>query len=872
MFNRKLLASALALLLSACGAGEDSTHKGAAADASQPADKDAASGPVVTGTAGNGTADSPWPQLKPAIARDPALEQRITDLMAKMTLEEKVGQLIQAEIKYATPEDVKKYHLGGILNGGGTYPNNDKFATPQDWLKLANAYYQASVDTSDGGVGIPVIWGSDAVHGHNNVIGATLFPHNIGLGAAHDPELLRRIGRATAEEVAVTGINWTFAPTVAVVRDDRWGRTYESYSEDPRIVGQYAGAMVEGIQGKVGSDGFLDGYHLVSATKHFIGDGGTGGVDRGDTRISEEELAKIHATGYITALQSGVQTVMASFNSWNGKRLHGNRHLLTDVLKGQLGFDGFVVGDWNGHRFVDGCTLESCPQAINAGLDMFMVPSDWKALYNNTLAQARSGEIPATRVDDAVRRILRVKMRAGLFDRNQPLAGKAGILGSAEHRAIAREAVRKSLVLLKNNEQLLPLNPHQKILVAGDGADNIGKQSGGWTISWQGTGNTRADFPGATSIYTGIKNAVDAAGGEAVLSEKGDFSGSTFRAGGKPDVAIVVFGENPYAEWHGDITSLEYQFGDKSDLALLKKLKAQGIPVASIFLSGRPLWVNREMNASNAFVAAWLPGSEGEGIADVVIAGADGKPRYDFTGKLSFSWPRDVHQTPLNVGDKDYDPLFAYGYGLTDEDQVQVANNLPENGESYAEGPLQDALLMVWRARPPWQLSIDEEGSAPVPVTGNMGSSGDDDNITVSAIDMVNQEDARLLEWKGLRRGSVSLRSEYPQDMSRYLDAGAALSMDVRVDREPGGEVFAALQCGPDCSVRLPLADSLRKLPLGKWSHLSIDLQCFAAKGADFGQVDTSFALDSTDSLAVALANIKYRIGAANDATLKCKG
>ncbi|WP_193161973.1 glycoside hydrolase family 3 protein [Microbulbifer hainanensis] len=850
MLNKKVITSAMVILLSACGA-EDKTAVSAAQEKDQ----------------------SPWPKLEPALPRDPALEQRVSDLLAKMTLEEKVGQLIQAEIKYATPEDVKKYHLGGVLNGGGTYPNNDKYATPQDWLKLANAYYQASTDTSVGGVGIPVIWGSDAVHGHNNVIGATLFPHNIGLGAAHDPELIRRIGRATAEEVAVTGINWTFAPTVAVVRDDRWGRTFESYSEDPRIVGEYARAMVEGIQGVAGTDAFLDGRHVVSATKHFIGDGGTrDGVDRGDTRISEEELARVHAAGYIAALQSGVQTVMASFNSWNGKRLHGNHHLLTDVLKDRLGFDGFVVGDWNGHRFVKGCSLDSCPQAINAGLDMFMVPSDWKPLYKNTLAQARSGEIPITRVDDAVRRILRVKMRAGLFDRNQPLAGKKGILGSAEHRAIAREAVRKSLVLLKNNDQLLPLNPQQKILVAGDGADNIGKQSGGWTISWQGTGNTRADFPGATSIYDGIKAAVSAGGGEAVLSENGDFSTNTFSSGGKPDVAVVVFGENPYAEWHGDITSLEYQFGNKRDLALLKNLKSQGIPVVSIFLSGRPLWVNREMNASDAFVAAWLPGSEGEGVADVIVADADGKPRYDFTGKLAFSWPKEVHQTPLNVGEDLYDPLFAYGYGLADEDSVQIADNLPENGESYADGPLRDALLMVWRARPPWQLSIDEEGNAPLAVSGNLGSSGDDDNITVAAIDMVNQEDARLLEWKGLRRGSVSLRAESPQDMHRYLDSGAALSMDIRVDREPNGKVYAGLQCGPDCSVALPLADALHKLPQGQWTHFSIDLRCFADRGADFAQVDTSFALDSEGALSLALANIKYQIGAADSATVQCGG
>lgn len=860
MPHKKMMAPAMAILLSACGAGDKT------ADPTE----DAAQARVAA------TDLSPWPKLEPALAKDPELENRVAALLEKMSLEEKIGQLIQAEIKYATPDDVKKYHLGSILNGGGTYPNNDKFATPEDWLALAEAYHAASMDTSDGGVTIPVLWGSDAVHGHNNVIGATLFPHNIGLGAANDPELIRRIGEATAREVAVTGIDWTFAPTVAVVRDDRWGRTFESYSEDPKIVGEYARAMVEGIQGDKTAEEFLGGHKLVSATKHFIGDGGTErGMDRGDTQVSEEELAEIHAAGYIAALDAGVQTVMASFNSWNGKRLHGHEHLLTDVLKDRLGFDGFVVGDWNGHRFVDGCTLESCPQAINAGLDMFMVPSDWKPLYENTLAQAKSGEISMSRIDDAVTRILRVKMRAGLFERNnprtKPLAGKAGILGSDAHRAIAREAVRKSLVLLKNNGGLLPLDPKQKILVAGDAADDIGKQSGGWTISWQGTGNTAADFPGATSIYAGIKSAVEKAGGEVVLAADGALSDDAFADGGKPDAAVVVFGEEPYAEWHGDITSLEYQFGSKRDLALLKRLKAQNIPVVSIFISGRPLWINKELNASDAFVAAWLPGSEGAGVADVILTDAEGKKQYDFTGKLSFSWPRLVDQVPLNLGDDGYDPLFAYGYGLSYANDVEIANNLPEQGESYASGKLEDAWMMVWRPRAPWDLTIVDEGSAPLKVEGNLAASGDD-NIRVSAIDMRNQEDARLVQWKGLRPGGVALRADRPQDLSRYLEAGGTLSLDIRVDSEPQGQIFASVACGGDCLGKLPLNESLQGIEPGQWTPLSIDLQCFAEQGAEFSRVDSSLLLESDGPLSLALANIKYVPGGADSATVRCGG
>ena len=815
-----------------------------------------------------------WPELKPAFPYDEQLETRIADLLSQMSLEQKVGQMIQAEIKYITPEQVKKYHIGSILNGGGTFPNNDKFATPDDWGKMADDFFAASMDTSDGGMAIPIIWGSDAVHGHNNVIGATLFPHNIGLGAARDPELIRRIGEATAREVAVTGIDWTFAPTIAVVRDDRWGRTFESYSEDPQIVASYAREMIKGIQGDKSSEQFLDGRHLVSAAKHFVGDGGTTrGIDRGDTEVSEKELAEIHAAGYFTALQSGVQTVMASFNSWNGKRLHGHKYLLTDVLKERLGFDGFVVGDWNGHRFVEGCTVESCAASVNAGLDMFMVTSEWKPLLENTIAQVKSGEIPMHRIDDAVSRILRVKIRAGLFERDRPLAGKTGILGSPEHRAIAREAVRKSLVLLKNNEGLLPVDARRNILVAGDAADNIAKQSGGWTISWQGTGNTAEDFPGATSIYSGIQQAVQQAGGDVVLSESGEFSANSFKNGAKPDVAIVVFGENPYAEWHGDLASIEFQLGSKEDQELLQKLKAQGIPVVSVFISGRPLWVNKELNLSDAFVAAWLPGSEGAGVADVILTDGDGNKRHDFTGQLSFSWPEQVHQTVINHKDDDYAPLFAYGYGLSYSDQTSIASNLNENGESYVDGKLEDAWLMVSRPRAPWKLFIADGDRAPLWVSGNLASS-DDENITVASIDMLSQEDARQITWKGLRAGSILLQSQKSQDLTRYLNEHSALTLDIRVDNRPSAPVFAQITCesDSDCQGALPLQSALAELPEGEWSEISIDLQCFAEAGTDFSKISSGLALHSEGALQLAVANIKFVPGAADSAGIRCAG
>jgi beta-glucosidase len=516
-----------------------------------------------------------------------------------------------------------------VLNGGGGWPGNNRKATINDWISMADAFYQASA--------IPIIWGSDGVHGHGNVLGATLFPHNIGLGATRDLDLIRRIGEITAVEMAVTGIDWSFSPVVAVARDDRWGRTYESYSEDPQLVRACAAKMIEGLQPRV-----------IATAKHFLGDGGTvGGKDQGDNVASEVELRDIHGAGYVEAIQSGMQTIMVSQSSWHGREMHGNRELLTVVLKERMGFDGFVVGDWNGHGQVPGCTNQSCAQAFNAGVDMFMVPDDWKALYESLLAQVKSGEIPQSRLDDAVRRILRVKMRAGLFTAGKPsqrpLGGKRERFGSADHRRVARQAVRESIVLLKNNGPVLPLRPQQSVLVAGDGADNIGKQSGGWTISWQGDGNSNSDFPGGTSIWGGIHATVEAAGGRATLSPDGTFQD-------KPDVAIVVFGEDPYAEWEGDRKTIIFE--DEKVLGILRRFKDARVPVVSIFLSGRPLWINPYLNASDAFVAAWLPGSEGEGIADVLFTAPDGAVRHDFRGKLSFSWPKLATQVTLNRGDR----------------------------------------------------------------------------------------------------------------------------------------------------------------------------------------------------------------------------
>jgi beta-glucosidase len=590
------------------------------------------------------------------------LEAKIAALLARMTLEQKVGQMVQADIRSVTPDDVRKYRLGSVLNGGGAFPGENKHASVTDWVALADRFYDASMDTANGQLAIPIMWGTDAVHGHNNVIGATLFPHNIGLGAAHDPALVERIGVATAREVAATGLDWTFAPVVAVVRDDRWGRTYESYSEDPQIVREYADRMVRGLQGAPGSREFLDASHVLATAKHFIGDGGTAdGVDRGDTRGSEADLLQIHGQGYIAAISAGVQTIMVSYNSWNGLKVHGVDHLLTDVLKQRMAFDGIVVSDWDGVDEVQGCSKDKCAQAINAGIDMVMVPTEWKNFIGNTLEQVRAEKIPLTRIDDAVTRILRVKFRAGLFEKgrpsSRPLANKRELVGAPEHRALARQAVRESLVLLKNERGLLPLRRNSRVLVAGDGADSIPKQTGGWTVTWQGTQNSNADFPGATSIFQGIAQAIAGSGGKAS-------SGADGLQAVRPDVAVVVFGEDPYAEWFGDLKSIDYRGAGGPELTLLQQLRRGSVPSVCVFLTGRPLWIEPELAACDAFVVAWLPGSEGGGVADVLFRKANGKVNYDFVGKLSFSWPRTVSQTVSNRNDPGYDPLFPYGFGL----------------------------------------------------------------------------------------------------------------------------------------------------------------------------------------------------------------
>ena len=786
----------------------------------------------------------------PSAMADKAVEEKIQSILQDMTLEQKVGQMIQGEIKWVSPQDVTKYHLGSVLNGGGSFPNKNKGSSVDDWLQLADSYYYASLDRSGGGAGIPLVWGTDAVHGHNNVIGATLFPHNIGLGVANDPALMKKIGEITAREVAVTGIDWIFAPTVAVVKDYRWGRTYEGYSNESPIVRSYAGEIVLGMQGEPG-ELRTNSEKVIGTAKHFIGDGGTyKGVDQGNTVLDLEQLLEEHGQGYYTAIDADVLTVMASFNSWNGLKLHGHKELLTDVLKGRLGFDGFVVSDWNGIGQVEGCNNESCAASINAGVDMIMAPEDWKALLFNTIEQVESGEIAMSRIDDAVTRILRVKIRAGLYEKGAPssrkVAGNKSLIGAPEHRAVAREAVRRSLILLKNKNQLLPLRPKQHVLVTGDGADNIGKQNGGWTITWQGTENENSEFPGATSIYAGLESALENIGSTSELSADGSWTK-------KPDVAVVVFGEEPYAEGVGDIESLVYKDGDKSDLKLLQSFKDKNIPVVAVFLTGRPLWMNAEINSSDAFVVAWLPGTEGGGIADVMVADAKGQARYDFTGKLSFDWPN----AELNKQDKALpvaDLLLTGGQGLSYGDTELLVGNL--NEASLSKNSAASQVVFSGSNRAPFQSFVGDSSDWSRLVEGTSTKSAFGD-LSVTTVDGVVQEDSRLVKWSGRRESQFFWHADEAISLSDMSDKNGAVMVEFKVDKRPRGKVVQRMDCGWPCHGSRDVTKMFRSVPEGEWVTRGISLKCFEAKGVDLEKVTTPFLLTTDRSFALTIKDVR---------------
>ena len=575
----------------------------------------------------------------------------ITELIEKMTLEEKIGQMTQVDYRYLKDKsDITKYFLGSILSGGGSTPPTNQ---PSSWVDLYNGFQKEALKTR---LKIPLIYGIDAVHGHNNVFGATIFPHNIGLGCANDKLLVQKIAAATAAEVKATGLDWTFSPCVAVAQDERWGRTYESFSEDSDIVTELGVASTIGYQGRN-----LNKNSVLACAKHFVGDGntvfGTGTnwykIDRGDVVLEEEELRSKYIKPFEESIKAGVGSIMISYNSWKGKKLHGHQYLINDILRKELKFGGIVISDWAGINEINKDYKTCIIKSINAGIDMNMVPGSLNPDDNSyddfirlAIEAVKEGSIPIERIDDAVYRILKVKKQIGLFD--SPIKGPSNknVVGSKRHRDLARESVRKSLVLLKNENKILPLRKSgKKITLVGDHADNIGFQCGGWTIHWQGGSG---DITTGTTILDAFKTAVNDSNNINYSKNADDLLGS--------DVIVVTIGEKPYTEGVGDRDSLLLS---KEDKELLEKVKRAKIPYVVILISGRPMIINEELDSSHAFIAVWLPGTEGAGISDVVFGD------FDFTGKLSMTWPRSMEQIPINFGDNNYDPLFEFGFGLS---------------------------------------------------------------------------------------------------------------------------------------------------------------------------------------------------------------
>jgi len=580
-----------------------------------------------------------------------SFDPKVNALLAKMTLDEKVGQMTQPDQVYLKSDaDIARYFLGSVLSGGDSDPKDGN--SLEAWTNLIDRYQKRALETR---LAIPLLYGVDAVHGHNNILGAVIFPHDIGLGCTRNPALIEKIARITALEVRATGINWGFAPCVAVPRDIRWGRTYEGFAEEPDGVKELGAAAVRGLQG----DDLSDPLSVLGCAKHYVGDGGTAYgsstigphlLDQGDTRLDEKTLRAIHLPGYLTTIRAGVGSIMPSYSSWNGLKMSANKRLLTEVLKDELGFEGFLISDFGAIDALPGDYKHKIAMSINAGMDMVMVPERYQEFIAKLKEAAQDGTVPMARIDDAVRRILRVKIAMGLMDKNHGQLADRKLwkqFGSAEHRAVARDAVRQSLVLLKNEHGALPLAKSAKrIHVGGSNADDIGNQCGGWTISWQGrSGNVTT---GGTTILQAIRKA-------ASKDTKVTFSVDGKGAAGA-DVGVVVIGEKPYAETAGDRSDLSLA---PEDVAAVDNMKAAGIPVVVVLLSGRPMIIDKVIGKADAFVAAWLPGTEGGGVADVLFG--DYKP----TGKLSFSWPRTMAQVAVHRGDANYDPLYRNGYGLS---------------------------------------------------------------------------------------------------------------------------------------------------------------------------------------------------------------
>jgi beta-glucosidase len=843
-----------------------------------------------------------WPQLEKAITSDAAIEAQVQDILSHMTLAQKVGQMIQGEIGQTKPEHVASHFLGSVLNGGGSWPGGERHAAAADWLALADQYWNASPAIN--GTKVPILWGIDAVHGNNNVHGATIFPHNIGLGAAHDACLVKDIGAATAAQVRATGQDWAFGPTLAVVRDDRWGRTFEGFSENPAIVRWYAQAGFKGF-GDLDPDGKrLHG--ILATAKHYIGDGGTtNGKDQGLNEYPESDLINIFGQGYFGALgPGGGQTVMISFNSWNDRtgvrapegKLHGSKYLVNDVLKVKMGFDGLTVTDWDGIGQVTGCTTQDCPRAVNAGIDLFMFSDlKWMDFIANTMAETQLSPdnpkyIPIERINDAVTRILRVKARAGLLGPSavkpsaRAGAGAAGLL----HRDLARKAVRESVVLLKNNGQVLPLAlpGGRKVLVVGNSMDSFANQCGGWTLSWQGADVKNQDVPSGAgdTVLAGIKAAVGADKVDAYARSAEVPAGLDYT---QYTAVIAVVGETPYAEGQGDIIASETlgrqsKYPEAEVQALLAKVRGHGVPVLTVLLSGRPLWVNKEINASDAFVAGFLPGTEGAGIADVLFRKADGSVNYEFTGKLPYSWPKSDCQTALNFGDASYDPLFPYAYGLTAASATQVPS-LDETASAHGCGQaspisttlpiltntgLQDSpasgspYVLYLGAENDWSHQVEVKGTAlnGTQFTGNISVTGS------SSLTVELQGDGREVVWDNSGKlAQIYAQAETASDLSAFLHHDGAMVFQGVLNEATTASLTAQVTCGYPCRGTVDITSLLG--PVGQKTLFKIPLSCFkdAGDGLAFTKIDAPFQLNSQGPLDFTFAEVSWAQGVASD-------
>lgn len=682
-----------------------------------------------------------------------SVDLRVSDLLSRMTLEEKIGQMTQADHKaVGNMEDMKTYFLGSILSGGGSDPSSGNSAL--DWANLYDSFQQKAMETR---LGIPIIYGIDAVHGHSNVVGAVIFPHNIGLGATRNPELVKEVTRVTAIEIAATGIDWTFAPCIAVPRDERWGRTYEGFGETPELAALFGGPAVEGFQ----NDSLNSQTSIVACAKHYVGDGGTtGGDDQGNTEISEEELRSIHLPGYISAIESGVRTIMASYSSWNGVKMHGNKYLLTDVLKTELGFDGFIISDWAGIDQLPGDYTSDVEISINAGNDMVMVPNQYVNFFTTLKTLVQQGKVSQARIDDAVSRILKVKFEFGLFENPYTDRSLLPLVGSIEHRNVARQSVRESLVLLKKNDNILPLpKSNIKVLVAGEHADNIGLQCGGWTIQW---GGASGDITEGTTILEGMKKVSPTT--NFIYSKDGDFSDSDSTA----DYAIVVIGEQPYAEGGGDRDDLTI---DKDQINLVRKLKNLGIPVVTVLISGRPMIINPALHNSDAFIAAWLPGTEGDGIAEVLFG--DYSPK----GLLPITWSKSMDQIPQNIGDAQYDPLFEYGFGITSFDNSIVGSSpIFQSGMITEDGIHLEAAFnksMANQGNTSAEFSVIKNGITNIPVINFELSTSDENVLLLELGGNISKNDVVTLSYSNGNLSSEDggvLETFELQSVINYLD------------------------------------------------------------------------------------------------------